>query len=960
MNYIELYINNQQVELDDSFGVRLNRELYDDVNMKDVDINYSFTIKIPTTLKNKQIFNFIEVEEVPNKFNHTYTAQLYVNSTLLMDGNYINNEVDQDYYYGNLYTNTQKALKDIFGDLSLDKTKVVNGYITNFTNFNSQNLAVLNNFNNPSHAAYICYPYLLYNLPYNKPSYTTNRYYQYNRNTETYTYLFFFERIRALGGAWNYDNILPAFNVISLIKNIFSTFNYNLEGNILSDSRFTKLFQTIQIDKSKLDEVMQIPYYIKFNHKFTSRDLTNNTTATYIQKGGKDNMSCAAADLLINDNVNITNLDDRFNLMNSGYIRIPKSGWYKFNCQGSVEYNTQTNALWEETNKDNITGIQNNCGYGGFDANPFEFQILKGKSPTDIEAPEMVGVYGFNPSQPLGDFGLGTWNEENKELDKTYMIVDHGLGIQYANETYFPANERTLLINDSSNPNTENFIAGARYGCFNFYEPHTIHIPPAFTFNIHTKNYPGGGLYNNPDPSKTSQSPLQGNNDLYYFQHEIKSMCYPRQANCMVKTEGKELKTFASCSGYKKLNLSYNPTTDKHTKTWSDTDKYKIQYNGLAESSIGTSSISRGTFDIHDVVWFEEGEYISFWSIQPYIKLQRYDTTTILNAVVLTTINTTFEMAYINNNENWNYKNETVSTLSFLKMDRLININSLLPQVKVNDYLNNFINTFNLKLTRVDENTYAINTSNNNHETGEIINLEPYIDISRNKYSRLSTNGEYTFNFSIDQEEEGYIHKGTNNVPSILNYTGGTSYINKSITNGSISKVDSLFSYNWYKNITLIDQKEKTSKTIQVPVITDNKIWDENMSIAEAQDEGLYTDKTMRLFYVKNDNSLKIYPVDMNPSQEVLLIQTTNQSPDGTLELTFDKNNPRSITNQFFNIKESYGHQVQTKLYLPANLYPKLTKSNKVKMNNDIYSIVSITGFDPTENEITTLKLIKE
>ena len=118
---IELYIQNQLVELDDQFNVRLNKELYSAEELSNKDVSYSFTVNIPTTQHNREIFNYSDIEEVPNKFGQVYQAELYVNSTLILSGNYINQEIDEDYYSGNLYTPSQKSLKDVFGDLSLDQ-----------------------------------------------------------------------------------------------------------------------------------------------------------------------------------------------------------------------------------------------------------------------------------------------------------------------------------------------------------------------------------------------------------------------------------------------------------------------------------------------------------------------------------------------------------------------------------------------------------------------------------------------------------------------------------------------------------------------------------------------------------------------------------------------------------------------------------------------------------------------
>jgi hypothetical protein len=131
------------------------------------------------------------------------------------------------------------------------------------------------------------------------------------------------------------------------------------------------------------------------------------------------------------------------------------------------------------------------------------------------------------------------------------------------------------------------------------------------------------------------------------------------------------------------------------------------------------------------------------------------------------------------------------------------------------------------------------------------------------------------------------------------------------------------------------------------------------MTYENAKKEGFFTDKNIRLFYLENKNFFYNYIVNQN-NYEIYFFGTSNISPDGILELTFDKTRPNSITNKLFNIKQSTSHEVEVSLYLPTDLYNRINSSTKIKMNNDLYSIKEIEGFDPLEEEETLLKLIKE
>lgn len=113
----ELYINNQLCDIVNPYelGVRFQREILIPSEITTKDVQYSFTIKLPTSNTNNTIFNFANVEEVKNKFNYEYQALLIVDSIKVFDGKFRLTEIDEDTYKGNLYIPAAKTIKDIFG-----------------------------------------------------------------------------------------------------------------------------------------------------------------------------------------------------------------------------------------------------------------------------------------------------------------------------------------------------------------------------------------------------------------------------------------------------------------------------------------------------------------------------------------------------------------------------------------------------------------------------------------------------------------------------------------------------------------------------------------------------------------------------------------------------------------------------------------------------------------------------
>ena len=83
---IQIYIDQQLTDIDDNTSITLQKEFESEEENIVKEIEYSYEISFPTTIKNKSVFGFIDSFDVPNKFSRLYDAQLYVNDVLILDG----------------------------------------------------------------------------------------------------------------------------------------------------------------------------------------------------------------------------------------------------------------------------------------------------------------------------------------------------------------------------------------------------------------------------------------------------------------------------------------------------------------------------------------------------------------------------------------------------------------------------------------------------------------------------------------------------------------------------------------------------------------------------------------------------------------------------------------------------------------------------------------------------------
>ena len=116
---LELYIENELCDFDKSTYVALQKEFEDEQELIVKEIEYSYTISIPTSPTNKRIFGYISTFDVPNKFGRIYNAELYVDGVLILRGKFKLSGIERQYFKGNLYNPSKSTVSDVLGDRML-------------------------------------------------------------------------------------------------------------------------------------------------------------------------------------------------------------------------------------------------------------------------------------------------------------------------------------------------------------------------------------------------------------------------------------------------------------------------------------------------------------------------------------------------------------------------------------------------------------------------------------------------------------------------------------------------------------------------------------------------------------------------------------------------------------------------------------------------------------------------
>lgn len=991
---LELYIENELCDFDKSTYVALQKEFEDEQELIVKEIEYSYTISIPTSPTNKRIFGYISTFDVPNKFGRIYNAELYVDGVLILRGKFKLSGIERQYFKGNLYNPSKSTVSDVLGDRMLTEIIPHMKPMNTMNDMLQCNNYVINDASTDIPKAeyrdrHICYPYVLYNFPYNNADKAMSD------NLDPYT-----QRLDYGYHTMTNNDVFPAFNVLSLIKDMFATEGYNVQGNIFDDEKFKDLYQTFQFNYSDYIDKKQVPYYVSFrcsydNYRNNNIPSTLETAVIWSQNEYEKNSGNFSGNMeygvdapLTSDEVNkqITIYDNEQHMLTKGSefegytIYVPKSGWYKIGCSGSMRYPNTGDERYTQENREAVGGIKSKRDCTDLSELPFEFQVKKGYP---LESPKLYSFNSFIPCMPT-HFADGNNSVVYKD-DETWIKC-----LENEKNRMYGKNGKTTYIKDYSNFPIADFVCGARLGGAWFSETwgaassHSQFQRPSRYASM------GAGL-----ALPNVSSPLivetlnEDGEDRQYFKISDEDTNAVREyaertAQVLIRKD-----SYSNFDGYN--------VADWNTKTWDVTSNVgKITYQGGTNSEASTIGKTSGNWNINTVVWLEQGDTLYFELLMPqhitgkrekggFLGTGRHRWNKTKFHINRTIVDFYFEMGIVSTDKKWvPTSTSPIPPFTDIKKPKETNVNSLLPSMKCNDYLTSFLKTFNLQLTMPSKNTFSIDYSTMNNVMGNVISIESLANIYDAQFKALDNPSQRQLSWKIDQTETGYYHGNqspykTENLPWYNSgYTGSIIITNETNTSGSIDKKESAWSYAWYKDIKFVNGLGMSVTEAPVIVMADKEVYNGEYTYASAQDDGLNTNRTMRFFFLSKDLDTTLYKYIYFKYDEVngremfckLLLPTnfiiTKQSQGDRYYMLDYDNSPsntdggkkKTITDIFFNLNVQGGYEVEIPIKLPNSLYNKINSSTLVKFNDGLYKVKSIEGHDISQTEDATMTLV--
>lgn len=962
MTNIELYINKKlcDIQSPDKLGIRLNRVLINPAELSTKDAQYSYSISLPASSRNNNVFGYANVEEVRNKFNVDYNAVLIVDGVTVFDGKFRMSDITATEYKGNLVVPAKKTIKEIFGDKKMTgvqgewKLDLVNEekHIASFP-------AMINKMNEAEGNPHCIFPYVLYGL---MP--------KVSDGAGKYTAKTWFDSTVRLG----IEDFPPSINCLEAIRQIFRNTKdedgkeLNISGDVFNDKRMQALYMSYknptdyvqpwnwgELGKMRLkgswtnylldsEREDGKPYY---EHLFTTH-TNRNDRRVYVSDILKGRMTKIDENYSFDNGTNITRSpvkDNRNEDYEQKIITIPYSGLYK------------------------ITFIAD----------------LKIKGLNSYSVVNKEGGVKFVPAS----FRFSSRNNYLKEKGyEIKLLRDFGDGFDYENIALDSMYYRPNLPQDESFDKTKDLI-------YHFPKPgnRTVQfIDPCVNQNL-ISGFRWGRQYDDVPSRNDSKNPLSTESiDIYNYILSIKNgwswdVSFSQKDKIFSAINSPAYATWGRRSKVNEEGDIFidfeSQDPDANELQWiNESNKFNIELTNIqtpTESTIFDDTQANGK--LAQVIWLNKGERITLVSVSDQgtsesgpgggkhgwvmhsvdfdLRIEPFKTT--WDWVKVSNGGTGTESMDWNDNKKDNFVTDNINLLKFLPSD-----------VKIDDWLDSFCKAFNLHLSQPEPGKFELNFRQKPKNNHAVIDLGGKTGMVHRINQPLGLPAVYELGFKIEKAEQGYDASSPKD-------DGGGRFETGTLDGQTLTQTSS-FSYNWYQPIDLkgeeVDESNKpvTLFTMRLPVISNKEVWDnqshnDTSNYAEMQKK-MYSNYSQRFWFRSTNKAMyslgklwsKYYDsLYKDKTQEEVNVPVLSNTYTGDVSLVLNyKDEPNSILRNFFHlIATNDSNYTEVECYLSPDEYERLDGNALVKYNGDLYHVASVDAYDPTFRNKTKLKLIR-
>ena len=282
----------------------------------------------------------------------------------------------------------------------------------------------------------------------------------------------------------------------------------------------------------------------------------------------------------------------------------------------------------------------------------------------------------------------------------------------------------------------------------------------------------------------------------------------------------------------------------------------------------------------------------------------------------------------------------------------LLNLSNFINnQTLSKDFITNICNAFNLSVY-IENNTVVMNKrkqyNNNNYN---YITLDDRISHNSFIFNKLEYPKQQGIKYNNNNDERGIYLLGERQLTdNQLVETGWTSKIscgydiiklnNYSTTDNAIQLQ---FAYTVYDKFTLNDDIK-----IDIPIISKDKDFINDNDYSNITDGYSYP---LRFWYRDNVTN---YSLPLLNDKEYIITTPIDNKYDISLNY---KDNQSNLLSYFFNLNKKMNDALEVEVYMDNQEYKDILNGCNIKVNDDIYNVMEIQGYDPEGNNKVKLTL---
>ena len=985
-SYIEIFVENESLDLSKDTTIRINNILYQPLELSNKSSEYSFSFSLPSTPRNNQIFGFANVLEATNKFSRRFNSRLVASGNTIFEGTLILNGYShkEKNYSANFVSIKVYSLEDIFGEDKMNALKWDIDY-QGFSTINSVNLDLSKKY---------WFPLAAYGVFQKKP-------YASDQFSEDYTSKFLFDR----WSRWYHTAFSPSCNVLHLVKRYFVQYGYSCKGNAFNDEVLNQIYLTTNLGEE------QYPVYNLGNKKFGEVELTvtwsngsnRGDIADYSPAElnfkyypcGFSGSSHATGAMTKPDydycNWSSINIYDMLSADGGGSVLEPNPS-YLYDDGDSVIVIPADGFYQIEMD---FTGSLK-AGEGGIAADTFAFDTMgqpyqgipRTQTPLDARNVSPLEIHlmrNFNESNPHAELIASKhkfieWSNSQDPIqyeERTTCFPHESFAQNFpcpvSNQLSLEAEGGLYKGGSSSGGGGGGTFGGGNRRKSTRHRGHTGggENPRPDWHTSTDKNY--GYVYD--DNSRVlAYDPIVCENFIMGFS-SLEDGCvgilkngkswsnqYVAETDNIYQMQGYNLRTY----------------TPQHTIVETATAQNQNEFvNSPTNYCSTTANSAQGHATC--LIWLNRGDVLSLKAIQ-----RRYTDTSYTSYQPVSQIYYFWDATV-----NLKIKAVSPKNLAALQSDVYYNMPTQFPyNLNLGEFLSNsmtiasFINgvkeAFNLEILQNNkEITINTRTAKPNIKNG-FVNLNDRIGDGDAESEKLQLPSEYAVKWKIDEEEFGFVqsvpyeHQEDDDWKDYANYGYETIKLDNDTYNINKKEIPLEFSYNWYHPFTWRFTTPQTEdptreKVYSVPVIAKDEWFIDDYKYEESMKEDGYS--LAPRFWFRN------LPQDQNllwsastPYESIRIClptnnyQWTNPLNQRTQYINLSyKLDEESLLQRYFDVETvSVASDTTTvETYITQQEYILLKNGALVKLNDDLYRVLEISGFDASGKNKTKLKLMK-